>query len=137
MEKIPLSFAVRRPVDAKIINIEIVFDSKNKLLHKPIKNNTKERIDIAKKKCLTKFRQLISGINNRIETTQIYQCDNRWGEIDFEKKVTSITMKKQSKAFLYTNKHTTEYNSEYYDRMKCSENYKNYITKSVNNKTNI
>ena len=99
--------------------------------------NTKETIDIAKKKCLTKFRQLISGINNRIETTQIYQCDNRWGEIDFEKKVTSITMKKQSKAFLYTNKHTTEYNSEYYDRIKCSENYKNYITKSVNNNTNI
>lgn len=99
--------------------------------------NTKETNDIAKKKCLTKFRQLISDINNRIETTQIYQCDNRWGEIDFEKKVTSITMKKQSKAFLYTNKHTTEYNSEYYDRMKCSENYKKYITESSKNNVNI
>jgi hypothetical protein len=99
--------------------------------------NTKETIDIAKKKCLTKFRQLISGINNRIETTQIYQCDNRWGEIDFEKKVTSITMKKQSKAFLYTNKHTTEYNSEYYDRIKCSENYKKYITESSKNNVNV
>ena len=99
--------------------------------------NTKETIVIAKKKCLTKFRQLISDINNRIETTQIYQCDNRWGEIDFKKKVTSITMKKQSKAFLYINKHTTEFNSEYYDRMKCSENYKNYITESSKNNVNI
>ena len=99
--------------------------------------NTKETIDIAKKKCLTKFRQLISSINNRIETTQIYQCDNQWGEIDFEKKVTSITMKKQSKAFLYTNKHTTEYNSEYYDRVKCSENYKKYIIESSKNNVNI
>lgn len=99
--------------------------------------NTKETIDIAKKKCLTKFRQLISDVNNRIETTQIYQCDNRWAGIDFEKKVTSITMKKQSKAFLYTNKHTTEYNSEYYDRVKCSENYKKYITESSKNNVNI
>ena len=65
--------------------------------------NTNEAIIIAKKKCLTKFRQLISNVNSRIETTQIYQCDNRWKEIDYEKNVTSITMKKQSKAFLYTN----------------------------------
>jgi hypothetical protein len=99
--------------------------------------SSKESIGIAKKKCLTNFRQTISSINKKIETTQIYQCDNRWGKINFEKKVTSITMKKQTKAFLYTNKHTTEYNSEYYDRVKCSENYKKYITKSVNENVNI
>ena len=76
--------------------------------------NTNSSIFNAKKKCLTNYRQTISNINKKLETTQIYQCDHRWSEIDFEKKVTSITLRKQSKAFLYTNKHTTEYNSEYY-----------------------
>ena len=97
----------------------------------------KETILNAKKKCLTNFRQMVSSINIKLETTQIYQCQNRWKEIDFEKKVTSITMRKQSKAFLYTNKHVTESNSNYYDRMTCSNNYKNFISKCQNNNVNI
>lgn len=99
--------------------------------------NDSTSLQNAKKKCLTKFRQTISNINKKLETTQIYQCDHRWGEIDFEKKVTSITMRKQTKAFLYTNKHTTEYNSEYYDRINCSNNYKNFIQNSTQNKNTV
>lgn len=98
---------------------------------------TNSSIFNAKKKCLTNYRQTISNINKKLETTQIYQCDHRWGEIDFEKKVTSITLRKQSKAFLYTNKHTTEYNSEYYDRINCSNNYKNFIQNASSNKVTI
>ena len=99
--------------------------------------NTSDTMANAKKKCLTHFRKLASSINKKIETTQIYQCSNNWDKINFEKKVTSVTMRKQSKAFLYTNKHVTEYNNEYYDRMRCSANYKNFINNSRNNNKNI
>ena len=103
------------------------------------KTNNYESYEVisAKRKCLTNFRQTISGINKKLNTVQINQCDNKWGDINFDKNVTSITMRKQTKAFLYTNKHVTEHNGEYYDRMKCCENYKNYINNALNKDSNV
>ena len=53
----------------------------------------------ALRKALTHFRQLIAGLNRDLNTPQINQCGGTWKDIDFDKHVTSITMRKQSKAF--------------------------------------
>jgi hypothetical protein len=73
----------------------------------------------ARRKCLTHFRQLVSKINKELNTPQINQCNGTWSNIDFDKNVTSITLRKQSKAFQGNNKFTE-------DRAKCAENYKQY-----------
>ena len=83
----------------------------------------------ARRKCLTHFRQLISKINKELNTPQINQCNGKWGNIDFDKNVTSITLRKQSKAFQGMNKNgtTRENTLNNEDRMKCAENYKQYV----------
>ena len=53
----------------------------------------------ATRKALTHFRQLISKLNKELNTIQINQCGNNWKDINFDKHVTSITMRKQANAF--------------------------------------
>jgi len=79
---------------------------------------------IAKRKCLTHFRQLVSKINKDINTPQINQCNGTWSEINFDKNVSSITLRKQGKAFQGINKSTIP---DKEDRVKCSNNYVNYV----------
>ena len=83
----------------------------------------------ARRKCLTHFRQLVSKINKNLNTPQINQCNGTWGNINFDKNVTSITLRKQSKAFLGVDKkgnaRANSINNE--DRMECNKNYKEYI----------
>ena len=83
----------------------------------------------ARRKCLTHFRQLISKINKQLNTPQINQCNEKWANIDFDKNVTSITLRKQSKAFQGMHKNGTKRKNilENEDRMKCAENYKQYL----------
>ena len=83
----------------------------------------------AKRKCLTHFRQLISSINKKLNTVQINQCNGTWNKIDFDQNITSITLRKQSKAFLNSNKKGEKYikANENMDRLKCKENYIQYI----------
>ena len=90
--------------------------------------------DLNKSKCIKTYRQMCSKINKILDTTQIKQCGQVWATIDFNK-VTSITMRKQSKAFLYFPE-TSINDSINIDRKTCSDNYKNYIESKVkNNKT--
>lgn len=44
------------------------------------------------------LRQRIARLNRRIDTTEIKQCGKHWADIDF-KRVCSVTMQKQKKAF--------------------------------------
>lgn len=92
-------------------------------------NNDGARNSAARRKCLTHYRKLVAKINKELETTQINQCAGTWIEIDFDKKVTSITMRKQSKAFLNIQKNGKERQktAHDYDRITCSENYREYI----------
>ena len=89
----------------------------------------------AQRKCLTEFRHLIAGINESLKTTQIYQCNNNWKEINFDKTVTSITMRKQSYAFQNITKknQSRTHNSveKDLDRKTCAEHYKNYVERCV------
>ena len=84
---------------------------------------------LARRKCLTHFRQLVAKINKELNTPQINQCNSSWKDIDFDKHVTSITMRKQSKAFqrLKPNRTKREFLISNEDREKCAENYRNYI----------
>ena len=80
----------------------------------------------AQRKCLTHFRQLVAKINKELNTPQINQCNATWEKIDFNKNVTSITLRKQSKAFQSVKKNGTPRNY-LEDRAKCAKNYKEYI----------
>ena len=85
----------------------------------------------AQKKCLTEFRKLVASINKELQTTQINQCANDWETINFDKNVTSITMRKQSYAFQNkTKKNIDRYHStieKETDRQMCAEHYKKYV----------
>ena len=100
--------------------------------------NKPEQIELAKKKCLTKFRILIANINKDLKTIQIQQCERKWSEINFEKNITSITLNKQSLAFQNISKKGEERNYKYEDiardRKLCSKNYKVYINNCLENK---
>jgi hypothetical protein len=95
---------------------------------------------LAKKKSYTKYRQLISFLNKKLDTTQIKQCSGRYSKIDF-KNVSGITHLKQKSAFLNIKKSadgsgTMETRTTKEDRILCRENYKEYINNlSKNNKT--
>jgi len=83
----------------------------------------------SRRKCLTHFRQLVSKINKTLNTPQINQCNGTWAKIDFDKDVTSITLRKQSNAFdgVYKRKDMRSKVINNADRLKCRENYHTYV----------
>ena len=94
---------------------------------------TQQQRSAARRKCLTHFRKLVSKINKDIETTQIYQCSSNWQNINFEKNVTSITMRKQAKAFQNVTKNGEIRNANE-DRIICKQHYEQYIRDCNNGK---
>ena len=90
--------------------------------------------NLSKNESIRIYRQTCSNINKRLDTTQIKQCGEEWATIDFNN-VTSITMRKQSNAFLYFPENSTN-DYKNIDRQICADNYKNYIESKVKyNKT--
>jgi hypothetical protein len=84
----------------------------------------------ATRKALTHFRQLISKLNKELNTVQVYQCSNNWKDINFDKNVTSITMRKQSNAFNMVNKRGKDRYispSKLSDRVECKRYYQEYL----------
>ena len=103
----------------------------NKDLNRKLTSSQKSA---ARRKCLTHFRKLVSKINKDIQTTQIYQCSSNWQNINFEKNVTSITMRKQAKAFQNITKRG-DIRSTNEDRMLCKQKYEQYIRDCNKGKT--
>lgn len=93
--------------------------------------DSQERSVKAVLKCKTDYRKLISGLNITLNTLQIKQCANVWSEIDF-KKVTSISLGKQKRAFLNINNNVAARYPDRQDRVLCAENFNNHIQKAVN-----
>lgn len=83
------------------------------------------KISKAIRKAKMDYRKMVSNLNKIIDTVQIKQCANTWTTIDPAKQ-TSITMKKQIKAFLNVNK-KGEMRSETNDRIVCANNFRNHI----------
>ena len=77
-------------------------------------------------KCLTQYRIEIAALNKKIGTIQVNQCGGSWGEIDFDKQGTSITLARQRLAFQYVNKQGVS-RGDSDDRRQCAENYTRYI----------
>jgi hypothetical protein len=80
-------------------------------------------------KCKTEYRRIISKINKALDTLQIKQCDQQWSKIDFNK-VTSVSMIKQTKAFLNVDKKSEPRYPDNEDRVQCAENFNEYIFSS-------
>lgn len=99
----------------------------------------KEKSKLANKKRLTHYRQLIAKINAKIKTIQINQCNGTWGEIDFDKSGTSLTISKQKRAFLnVTKKGLSRTKTEYDDdRIQCKINFENYVSKCASGEISI
>ena len=87
-------------------------------------------------KCLTQYRIETAVLNKKIGTIQINQCGGTWGEIDFDKQGTSLTLAKQRLAFQYVNKAGAK-RGESDDRNQCAANYVNYITQCNNGEKTI
>ena len=84
----------------------------------------------AKTKCLTHFRQNVtSPLNKKLNTPQIKQCGREWAKINLEKDVTSVTMRKQRRAFQNVDK-KGDIRSKDPDRIECGKNFENLITKA-------
>ena len=78
--------------------------------------------DASERKCLTHFRKLLAGLNNKLNTPQINQCNHTWRKIDFDKHVSSITLSRQKNAFMCENEHKLDN-----DRRRCRNHYIDYI----------
>ena len=97
---------------------------------------TSEKRAFAVKKCQTLYRKLISSINKKLGTTQIFQTAGNWAAIDMNN-VTSITMSKQKKAFLNVKKDSTTVSSELPDRITCGEHMREYLEKAKRGEVTI
>lgn len=81
---------------------------------------------LAKKKCYTEYRHIISLLNKKLDTLQIKQCENNWSNINFNN-VTSISMIKQKNAFLNRNKNGDVKHKNREDRLQCANNFVEYL----------
>lgn len=89
------------------------------------------KLEKARNKALMHFRQTITDINKKLNTVQIKQCGREWQNIDFDKHLTSISLRKQSLAFQNKDKKGRVRNHNLQDvrndRETCALNYSYYI----------
>lgn len=81
-------------------------------------------------KCKTEYRKVLSTLNRKIDTLQIKQCEKVWSDIDF-KKVTSVSLSKQRKAFLNITKKGEPRFPDSQDRVECAIHFNEHIQKAV------
>lgn len=92
--------------------------------------------DKAVTKCKMEYRQMLSYLNQMLDTVQIKQCKNEWRTINF-KNITSITMTKQKKAFLNVLHNGIPRYESNNDRNECAEHFKTYVSQCQKEKVNI
>jgi len=106
-----------------------------------------------------KLRKLLSGLNQKIRTTEVMMCGGRWSEIDFTR-VSSVTMQKHKRAFYNLPKSkiiirkgkfvstkfddktpaddgTTPERSEAEDRRMCATNLRSHVDKSAKGEVEV
>ena len=76
------------------------------------------------------YRKMISAINRRLETVEVFQCSRQWAKINFSKHVTSRTLFRQRKAF----SRGSDIDS---DRRVCQINFNAHMTKEHQIKTHL
>ena len=85
-----------------------------------------ESVAKAIKKCKTQYRKLLTTLNHKLHTTQIDQCGRTWANINFNK-VTSITLAKQTSAFLNKTSTGALRFPDSSDRNECAVHFKEHI----------
>jgi len=96
---------------------------------------TPEQMRRAENKGYQHYRQLLSKINSNLKTTQIYQCANKYDEIEY-KNVTSVTMRKQTQAF-QNKKKNGEKRSDDSNRIQGALNFEQFVTQAKEGKMTI
>lgn len=92
---------------------------------------TPESRERARRKCYTHYRQkVLVPLNKQLRTPQVKQCSGRWSEIDYKNDVTSITMRKQTRAFMNEKKDGTV-RSRLSDRVRAAENFDKFVTNAA------
>jgi hypothetical protein len=92
---------------------------------------TAESKERARRKCYMDYRkQVLVPLNKKLRTPQINQCSGNWSEIDYKNDVTSITMRKQTRAFMNTKKDNS-IRSEEPDRITGAANFEKFVSNAV------
>ena len=90
--------------------------------------DSKER---ARRKCYTHYRQkVLTPLNKKLNTPQIRQCAGEWSKIDYKNDVTSITMRKQTRAFMNQKKDGST-RSDNPDRIQAAENFDTFVNTTI------
>ena len=89
------------------------------------------------------LRQRIARLNRKIDTTEIKQCGKHWADIDF-KRVCSITMQKQKRAFanLARSRRGQAQNENVRfeadeDRVLCAKHFEEHVGKAEKGETRV
>jgi hypothetical protein len=83
----------------------------------------------ANKKAKMNYRKLIAQLNRRLDTVQIKQCANDWGNIDPET-ITAITAQRQKRAFLNRKKNGSQRTIKD-DRVECAEQFRYHLEREI------
>jgi hypothetical protein len=85
----------------------------------------------AQRKCYQHYRQqVLVPLNKKLRTPQMKQCAREWADIDYKNDVTSITMRKQTRAFMYKKKDGTS-RGEDPDRVQAASNFEDFVNGAV------
>ena len=92
---------------------------------------TPEKMVAAKRKAYMDYRKkVLVPLNKKLRTPQMKQCAGQWAEIDYKKDVTSVTLRKQTKAFLNQKKDGTE-RTTVDDRIVAAANFQEFVDGAV------
>lgn len=92
---------------------------------------TPESREKAQRKCYQHYRQqVLVPLNEKLRTPQMKQCARQWADIDYKNDVTSITMRKQTRAFMYQNKDGTTRGDDP-DRVQAAANFEEFVNSAV------
>ena len=89
----------------------------------------------AQRKAVTYYRIMCAGINKRLKTPQINQCGSNWGGIDYNN-VTSVTMRKQTRAFQNKTKKNEPRSTEQ-DRVNGADNFTDFVNRAKKGEVTI
>ena len=87
-------------------------------------------LDAADAKCRTHFRKLLSRLNRHLDTVQIKQTGGDWASIEHAN-LTSITMRRQSRALRNVEAHGVAERRTTEDRRRCAVNFTEFVKRAA------
>lgn len=92
---------------------------------------TPEKVAAAKRKAYMDYRKkVLVPLNEKLRTPQMKQCAGKWADIDYKRDVTSVTLRKQTKAFLNQKKDGSQ-RTDNDDRVAAAANFQEFVDAAV------